>query len=79
MVKGKSGEWLTVAEVMARLGLSRAAVYKAVGEGRLKGRKVRVAREELRIEAKSLTGFEVSKSHQKRGKRGARIRYGPKR
>jgi len=79
MAKRKDGEWLSVPAVMARLGLSRAGIYKAVKDGRLRARKVMVTSELLRIDPNSVAEFEVSKSHQKRGKRGARIKYAPKR
>ena len=74
MVRSKSGDWLDVANVMERLGLSRAGVYKAVASGRLRGRKVAITRKVLRIDPRSVAEFEVSKTHQKRGRRGARKR-----
>lgn len=72
MGKRKDEDWLSVPEVMKRLGLSRAAIYYAVSEGRLKGQRVKVTREELRIDAQSVAEFEVSKSHQKRGRLASR-------
>jgi hypothetical protein len=79
MARRKSEDWLSVPAVMKRLGLSRAGVYKAVNDGRLRARKLMVTSELLRIDPESVAGFEVSKSHQKRGKRAARIKYAPKR
>ena len=77
MAKRKDADWLDVAAVMKRLGLSRAAVYKAVESGRLHGRKIPLTREVLRIDPASVAAFEVSKSHQKRGRRAARARRNP--
>jgi hypothetical protein len=74
MVKRNRLDWLDVAAVMERLGLSRAGVYKAVAEGRLRGRKVAIVHKVLRIDPQSVAEFEVSKLHQKSGKRGARKR-----
>ena len=78
MAKQKNEEWLSVPAVMGRLELSRAGVYKAMQDGRLRARKVAVISEVLRIDPQSVAEFEVSKSHQKRGKRAAQIKYGPK-
>ncbi len=74
MVKRNRQDWLDVAAVMGRLGLSRAGVYKAVAQGRLKARKVAIVRKVLRIDPRSVAEFEVSKSHQKRAKRAVRKR-----
>jgi hypothetical protein len=74
MAKRKETDWLDMAAVMRRLGLSRAAIYKAVENGRLRGRKIPVTREVLRIDPASVAAFEVSKSHQKRGRRAAQAR-----
>jgi hypothetical protein len=76
MKRRKSEDWLDLVAVMKRLGLSRAGVYKAVASGRLKGRKVAIVNKVLRIDPRSVAEFEVSKSHQKRGRRGARVRLG---
>jgi hypothetical protein len=76
MKRRKSKDWLDLAVVMKRLGLSRAGVYKAVASGRLKGRKVAIVKKVLRIDPRSVADFEVSESHQRRGRRGARVRLG---
>jgi hypothetical protein len=74
MAKRSSEDWLDVAAVMKRLGLSRAGVYKAVAEGRLRARKVAIVRKVLRIDPQSVAAFAVSRSHQKRAKRAAHMR-----
>ena len=78
MAKRKHDDWLDVPAVMKRLGLSKPAVYKAVETGRLKARKVEVTRVALRIDPASVATFIVSKSHQKSGKRAAKVRLGSK-
>jgi predicted DNA-binding transcriptional regulator AlpA len=76
MKRRKSEDWLDLVAVMNRLGLSRAGVYKAVASGRLKGHKVAIVKKVLRIDPRSVAEFEVSESHQRRGRRGARARFG---
>jgi excisionase family DNA binding protein len=74
MAKRKAGEWLSVVEVANRLGVTRETVYEAIKTGRLKARLKTVSRKVWRVDPQSLAGFEVSASHQKRGKRGAQRR-----
>jgi hypothetical protein len=49
-------------------------VYQAIEQGRLKARLKIISRKVWRVDPKSLARFEVSASHQKRGKQGARRR-----
>ncbi len=74
MAKPKSEDWVSVVEAAKRLGVTRETVYQAIEQGRLKARLKTITRKVLRIDPQSLAGFEVSESHQKRGKRGARKR-----
>lgn len=76
MTKRKGQDWLSVVEAARLLGVTREAVYEAIGSGRLKAKQKTIARKVWRIDPASLAQFEVSASHQKRGKRGARRRYG---
>ena len=74
MAKRKEDGWVSVVEAAKRLGVSSWAVYKAVEDGRLKARKIAVTRKVLRFDPQSIADFEVSKSHQKRGRQSARAR-----
>ena len=74
MAKPTSDGWVSVVEAAERLGVARETVYQAIEQGRLKARLKTITRKVLRIDPKSLAGFEVSESHQKRGKRAARNR-----
>jgi len=64
-------DWVSVIEAARRLGITREAVYEAIGSGRLEAKQTPVVRKVWRIDPASLAGFKVSASHQKRGRVGA--------
>jgi excisionase family DNA binding protein len=67
MAKSKDERWLSVAEAARTLRVSRAAVYKAIAQGRLKSREMVLPRRALRINVEDVKKFRVSKSRQHRG------------
>lgn len=79
MTKRKDGGWVSIPEAVKRLRISRAAIYKAIRERRLKAEVREVVRRALRIEAASLKAF--SRAHQARAnqRRGGRRKPTPKR
>jgi len=70
MAKRKRDGWVSVIDAARKLGITREAVYAAIGDGRLKASQKTITRRVWRIDPKSLALFRVSKSHQKRAKRG---------
>ncbi len=70
-----SQDWVSVIEAARRLGITREAVYLAIGSGRLEAKQTPVVRKVWRIEPASLAGFKVSASHQKRGRVAASRSY----
>ena len=68
MAKRKSGGWVLVSEAAKRLGLSPAAAYRAIKEGRLKASMKTIKQRVLLVDPKSLARFKVSVSHQARAR-----------
>lgn len=61
--------YYTIIEAARLLGISRSSIYEAIREGRLKARPRRVFKTVLCIDASSLHSYNVSLSHQERGKK----------
>lgn len=59
----------TITEAARRLGISRAAVYEAIRERRLKAIPRQVRRIVWQIPAASLRAYRISTSHQERGRK----------
>lgn len=74
MAKRKTREWVSVVEASRRLGISRAAVYQAIEEGRLRAKAKTIVRKVLRIDPDSLDTFRVSTSHKLRAEAPKRRR-----
>jgi excisionase family DNA binding protein len=58
----------TIQQASKVLGISRAAVYKAIKTGRLKARSTIVKLQKWLINPTDLKSYQVSFSHQERGK-----------
>jgi excisionase family DNA binding protein len=58
----------TLSEAAKILKISRAAVHKAIKEGRLKARAHKIKRIVWRVDAPSVRGYKVSRAHQKLGR-----------
>src|SRR5271156_4637088 len=67
--------WISVIAAARQLGITREAVYLAIGSGRLEAKQTPVVRRGWRIAPASLAGFKVSASHQKRGRVAASRSY----
>ena len=65
----------TITEAAKRLGISRAAVHKAIQEGRLEAKEAKIIKTIVHettgwvITAAAISNFQVSVSHQTRGKK----------
>ena len=71
MPQRNTKDWLTVIEAARALGVSRQAVYKAIEEGRLKGREMLISLRVWRVSAGSVEDFKVSERHQRNAERRA--------
>ena len=70
-------EYLTMSETTKKLKVSRQAVLGAIKSGRLKGKRVdpKTPAKVWVIDAESIGNFQVSVSHQKRGKKKPWLAY----
>lgn len=65
----KTKRYYTITEAAKRLRVSRPAVFEAIKEGRLKAKLAEIRTRVWQVDHESLQQYEVSLSHQVRGKK----------